>query len=242
MDDDRNLSVTEAAQHLGVPGASFTRCSLTGASEPSSSARAPSSPAARSGGSWQMSSLVKEIMLPPNSGRSVENFSQKHEQPYDEPREVKMLHKASQVETTFVKPLLDIRRVKFLLFEYEPPLHDPAAVKRFVGSVYTASGGNPQALRALVMALREWQDFYNVHVVADLELLWRSFEFEQPVPNAISFLKACCSLKTPMSPVMERAIFDQSSDFSHLYRDFCEYYSQFYDDPLFTCDDSGEHS
>jgi len=145
-----------------------------------------------------------------------------------------MSNKASQTQSTAVEPPLDIRRVKFLLFEYEPPLHDPATMKRFVGSVYTASGGDLQVLRALVWALREWQDFYKVHVVADLKLLWESFEFEQPVPNAISFLKACCSLKTPMSPVMERAIFDQSSDFSYLYQAFCAYYSQFYDDPLFT--------
>jgi hypothetical protein len=111
-------------------------------------------------------------------------------------------------------------------------------VTRFVGSIYTASRGNPQVLPVLVMAFREWQDFYNVNVVGEPELLWNSFEFEQPMQDAISFLKEYCS---PMSSFMERAIFDGSSDFADVYRDFCEYYSELYpNNHLFTSNNCGE--
>jgi hypothetical protein len=117
----------------------------------------------------------------------------------------------------FAAEILDIRRIEVLLLNFEPPLHDPKAMRRFVGSVHTASSGDPDVLALLVTAIHEWQDVS----VVELEQLWNSFEFEHPTGDALAVLKAfCMSQPIPLPQHLERAIFDTSSDFSDVYREF----------------------
>lgn len=117
----------------------------------------------------------------------------------------------------FAAEMLDIRRIEVLLFNFEPPLHDPKAMKRFVGSLHAASAGDPDVLALLVTAIQEWQDV----CVVELEQLWDSFEFEHPIGDALAVLKAfCMSQPIPLPQGLERAIFDTSSDFSDVCREF----------------------
>ena len=104
---------------------------------------------------------------------------------------------------------------KFLLNNFEAPhLDTPKALRKFVGSLYGASNGNPAIFPLLVEAFQQWHGEFDdgERERAELERLWKSFDVGQPIPDPIPTLKKFCrSQPIPLLDSMVHAIFDDPS-------------------------------
>lgn len=115
---------------------------------------------------------------------------------------------------------VDVKRLELLLSNLEPiGLRDRETEWLFVGSLFTASGGNAAVLPIMLNCFRDWSQYYDEEALRDLEALWHSFNFEQPIEGALSILKIF-SINQPVRLDQEyvTAIFDPSSDFESTYR------------------------
>jgi hypothetical protein len=84
-------------------------------------------------------------------------------------------------------------------------------LNKFVGSLHSASDGNPAVLPLLVDAFKQWHGEFEdgEQERAVLERFWASFDAGQPIPDPITTLKMfCTSQPIPLSDSMVHAIFD----------------------------------